>query len=768
MSGQTAETALNLQLVTLKPDYRSGEHNLLTDFYVPCLQQSRRYYRAVGFFSSTALAAAARGIARFIQKSGEMCIVASPVLEEEDAKTLIDVWNDDRKFEDVISRTLVRALEPQQLESLLVRRRLECLAWLISERRLQIRIAVPQVEQGLDARCLYHEKLGIFEDDAGNTVAFSGSINETATGWSGNFEAFDVYASWRPEDVERVRRKREIFEKLWSNTAPGLRVMELPDAVRERLIRLRPSALPEADPEEELPVSEALEHATGPRRQLWPHQDAAIAAWQQSHFRGIFAMATGTGKTLAALHAMSLAPTSTATIILVPTLPLVDQWISELRRFFGSCHIIECSGQEGSWPQTLSTHLGILRATGCPPDATSRLLVVATMATASASKFQLCWREFPPGMVQIVADEVHHLGAPTFQQCLNLPSLRRLGLSATPEREWDDPGTNAIVTYFGSTVSEYSVKDAIRDGRLCHYEYRPFFAYLDDEEFDEYYRLTKEIDKFMAMTAEEMDKKKTTKSSAQLHRLLERRALIKKKAKDKVRAFRSVLVDGPPFPFIVFCEDQEQLASIRGALNEEHMSFVTYTSEQSAWQRGKTMELFRENTTDAVLAIRCLDEGIDVPTCESCVIVASSSSTREFIQRRGRVLRLSGPGKRAVVYDIVVLPIIPRLAGDIEAAERLIRQELSRVNHFVEASDNEWAVRHRIKRELEQFGLEAPECISTSSAACVQDLNYPIGQCLRPFVARAFDFVNKTLSDPRKVKGIKPSSVILGTAFVIM
>ncbi len=703
---QTAETSSSLQRVTLKPDYRSGEDNLLRDFYIPCLEQSKKYYRAVGFFSSTALAAAARGLARFIKKSGEMYLVASPFLEEQDAKALMEAWNDPTKFEVVITHVLLKALDPQQLESLLIRRRLECLAWLASEQRLQIRIAVPRVEDGLDPRGIYHEKLGIFEDQVGNVVAFSGSINETASGWTGNFEAFDVFASWATEDAERARRKKEVFHKLWTDAAPGLRVVEFPEAAREQLIRLRPAVAPELDPEEEPAVSTSV-RVGAVARCLWPHQEQALSVWTDNRYRGIIAMATGTGKTLVGLHAIRLAQTDTATIILVPTLPLVDQWVKEVQQFFSGCHIIECTGQAGQWPQALSTHLGVLRTTGSPLEGAGRLFVVATMASAAGEKFQLCWKDFPPEMVQVVADEVHHLGAPAYQRCLELPSVRRLGLSATPEREWDDPGTDAIIQYFGRTIFEYSVKDAIRDGRLCHYEYRPFFAYLNGDEFDEYYRLTKEIEKLVAMTADEHDTKATIRSSSQLQRLLERRALVKKKAQDKVQAFRRIITDKPPVPLIVFCEDQEQLTAIRAVLNNEHLSFARYTSEQSAWQRGKTLELFRESATDAVLAIRCLDEGIDVPECKSCVIVASSSSAREFIQRRGRVLRLAGVGKKAIVYDIIVLPIVPKLVTDMAVAEKLIRQELARVNQFVEAADNEWAVRRKVKQELEQFGLEA-------------------------------------------------------------
>lgn len=693
----------NLQIANLRQDYRSGEHNLLTEFYIPCLRQSKSYFRAVGYFDSSALSAAARGLASFIRHGGEMRLIASPVFSDRDAEAIMNPQDTRGYLEEIIATALSRQLAEEYIASLLVRRRIECLAWLVSEGRLKIRIAYPLPEA--DPRRIYHEKLGIFQDDLGHTVAFSGSINESAGGWSGNFEAFDVFACWRSEDKSRVERKLEVFQTMWEDKAPGLKVIDFPEAAHRRLIQYRPARAPEHDPEEA--VDTGPSQLTPVRRTLWQNQEEAIAAWTQNGFKGIFAMATGAGKTLAALEAMALAPARVASLVLLPTLPLLDQWKREIQSYDPDCELIACSGEEAGWALHLSRRIAVLIASPSQPERpVRRLYVIATMASASSDRFLLALQGLDGSLAQVVADEVHHLGAPKLRACLKLPAARRLGLSATPERQWDEPGTAAIVQYFGPTIYEYTIRDAITDGRLCHYEYRPSFAYLNEDEFAEYVELTQEIQTLLAVVASKDLQQPASPTSTKLQRLLEKRALIKKKAKDKVRVFREILNSDVKFPVLVFCEDNEQLGEIRGVLKDAKRKFLTYTSQHSEWQRQQTLEFFREGATEILLAIRCLDEGIDVPECSTSITVASSSSTREFVQRRGRILRGGLIGKVASLHDIVVLPIEPRLRQDVPVGEALIRQELVRVYHLAEAADNEWTVRRQVQRELAHFGLE--------------------------------------------------------------
>lgn len=698
----------DLRSTVIKKDYRSGEDNLLKGFYIPCLQQSKLYLRAVGYFDSSALSAAARGLAAFIRGDGEMRLIASPVLSEQDAEAIIKARSTGAAIEGIIIEALGRELREQHLESLLVRRRIECLAWLVSEGRLKIKIAYPPPETGRNPRGIYHEKLGVFQDDLGQLVAFSGSINESQQGWTGNFEAFDVYASWRSADKERAERKISIFQGMWEDNTPGLRVIDLPAAIGNDLIRYRPARMPEYDPEGELEFDQKGLPTTAVRKGLWKNQEKAITAWASNDFKGIMAMATGSGKTLAALEAAALAPKNVATVILVPTVALVNQWEREVREFEPRSEVIVCSAGKEEWSLRLMRRLGLMRhgsVEGSAPDDI-RLYVVTTMASASSDKFLLSFKGINECLIQVIGDEVHHLGAPKFRRCMTMPAARRLGLSATPERQWDDIGTQAIVQYFGPTIYEYTIKCAITDGRLCHYEYRPYFAYLEEQEFDEYIRLTHEIERLFPLVSEDDKRSVYSPKAEHLQRLLEKRALIKKKAKDKLRVFREILGSNPPRPLLVFCEDNEQLAAMKRALKETGNRFVTFTSEESDWQRQQALELFRKRETDVLLAIRCLDEGVDLPECPAAVIVASSSSTREFVQRRGRILRIGSKANIAMLHDIVVLPTGMRVPRDMSIAEGLIRQELSRVKQLAEAADNKWAVRLYTEKQLEKSGLE--------------------------------------------------------------
>ena len=217
----------------------------------------------------------------------------------------------------------------------------------------------------------------------------------------------------------------------------------------------------------------------------------------------------------------------------------------------------------------------------------------------------------------------------------------------------------------------------------------------------------KEIARINARTKTTTENQKmfTAYMTHKLERLLLKRARIRKKAEDKIRVFSHILSSISIRPLIVFCEDHEQLNEIKTILKNKVGSFLVYTSKMSLWQRNKTLDMFRKGNSDILLAIRCLDEGLDVPECRGCIIVASSSSTREFIQRRGRILR-GLKGKTAVLCDIIVFPPEVRGAREVEAAETLIRHELVRMRQLVQAAENEWEVRNKIRKELTRYGLE--------------------------------------------------------------
>jgi superfamily II DNA or RNA helicase len=590
---------MGLRDLVLKRKYDSDEDDVLRDFYIPALSRSTKYKRLAGFFSSTGLAVAARGIFALVENGGTMQLVAGARLRKSDVEAI---------KKGILDRDLAiggRFLkELKEMKSEFVKDHVRLLAWMIGRNLLEMKIAIltdeagsPLDEDTVDAKGIYHLKVGVFEDTNGDVISFSGSINESASGWVRSVEEFKVFTSWSEGQSDYVQDDIRSFDRYWNGLANRVVVVELPTAIRQHLIEIAPDNL------DELNIKKWV---TKTDKELWQNQIQAIEAWQKNDYRGILAMATGSGKTLAALEASRLAPESVFTIVIVPTIPILKQWAKEaIPDFDSSAEIIVCGGGESEWKQVLPWRVAELRRSETDPQELrrgKRVYVVTTANTASSRAFQLTWSGIPSDRVQIIADEVHHLGAPMFRRCMELPAYRRMGLSATPEREWDTSGSAAIVQYFGHTVYAYGIKEAVRDGHLCHYRYYPFFAYMSQHEFDEFQRFSDEIAVEIAKWKNRNKNKEPEllPPSVKLSRLLEERARIKKKAEDKLRVFDEIMSGDIVKPLIVFCEDEEQLSGLKSVLAEKHLPFLIYTSQQSISERDIVMSSFKRGDCQVV------------------------------------------------------------------------------------------------------------------------------------------------------------------------
>ncbi len=331
---------MSLRDLALKEDYRSDCDNLVQDFYIPCLEQSRFYDRAVGFFSSTSLAVIARGLTTFVQSGGKMRLVASPQLSHEDIAAIAKGL---AQREQVIEQALVRELE-QDFEQV-VRDRLACLAWLLAQGQLEIQLAV---SKDLKRHGIYHEKLGVFRDGEGNLAAFTGSANETSSALTGNFECLDVFPSWVEGVRERAHRKAQNFEDLWGNGTPNVEVMAFPEAAQRSLLKLKPNQQPSREPRVATPQKSYKSHheykvpeqlgipALPDWIELRDYQALAVSNWFKNQGRGTLKMATGSGKTITALAIAAQAYMKMglkALIIVCPYRHLVSQWAKECEKF---------------------------------------------------------------------------------------------------------------------------------------------------------------------------------------------------------------------------------------------------------------------------------------------------------------------------------------------------------------------------------------------------------------------------------------------------
>lgn len=623
-----------------------------------------------------------------------MQLVVSPYLEPSDVEALRTA--SDAPL-DALRSIAARSLA--DIEDALIKDRLNALAWLAASGLLEIKLALRLDAQGSYARGIFHEKAGVFSDAHDNHVTFSGSSNETAGGLLENFESIKVFCSWKDTDG-RVQEDIDNFEALWKNATPGLKVLDFSAISKELLDRYR-------DPERPPPGINRHE-AREPTKssvfqppaglELRPYQKDAIRAWSKSGGRGILAMATGSGKTLTALTLASKVAEKNPSLVLIVVCPFINlcrQWIREMAAF-GLNPIAAFEGRD-RWQtlleegyQRVSVGLSALHA------------IVTTNATFMSESFQA---RLQPRVASgafhhlLIADEVHNLGAPGIKATLPEGITMRLGLSATPERHHDAVGTQTVLDYFGGVIFTYTLDQAIADGRLCPYRYYPVVVDLTEPEAEEYAEISSKLAKIMHGA----DKNEEIEQSAM--RLLIKRARLLGSAANKMPALDSLIASLPerPHKAIFYCGDGRttdtitddevrQIQAVARLLGEKHgLRVRNFTYRESSQEREEILRDLASGFLDGVVAIRCLDEGIDLPDLRMGFLLASSTNPRQFIQRRGRLLRNALGKSRALIYDFIVSP--PRYGGpeDDDAfnmERRLFRRELKRIVEFCEMAEN--------------------------------------------------------------------------------
>lgn len=685
---------MGLKELDLRNQYRSDRADLVQDFYIPCLQQSITYDRAVGFFSSTSLTIAAQGLNVFIQAQGRMRLVASPHLSSEDVNAIQQGL---KQREQAIADALSRELE-QDFEQVILDR-LAWLAWLLRHGFLEIRLAV---HRNLD-HGIYHEKLGVFADGEGNTVVFSGSANESVSALRSNFECIDVFRSWRVGDDERIAEKIDDFQRLWENRTPNLEVLEFPEAAKRSLLKLCPERMPTLarsvqEAEAEYSVSPSRPRSLYPVLPgglvLRPYQQQAIDNWFANKGRGTLKMATGSGKTITALAiAAELYRKSSqqnkplqGLLIVCPYRHLVTQWAQEAQKF--GLEPISAFETVQSWQGELQSQLLAVHSERQP-----FITVITTNATLIRESLQSQLQFFPKRSM-IIGDEAHNLGATRLEASLPQAIPLRLALSATPERYFDEQGSERLFDYFGSVLEpEFTLKDAIAAKALVPYLYYPILVELTEAEIDQYAELSSKIGRAIAIGGD-------INENEALTALLMQRARLVGAAVNKLEALRTLMLNRLQTRHTLFyCgdgsvedevtqESTRHLAAVMALLQDELGYRVKpYTAETTLVEREELRQQFAQGSLQGLVAIRCLDEGVDIPAIQSAVILASSSNPRQFIQRRGRILRPSPGKERAELFDMIVIP--PDLGRESWNTERsLLRKELRRFIEFADLAIN--------------------------------------------------------------------------------
>jgi len=433
------------------------------------------------------------------------------------------------------------------------------------------------------------------------------------------------------------------------------------------------------------------------------YQIEAINRWTGAGRRGIWEMATGTGKTLTALEAVApLVNAGCFVVVIVPGKDLVDQWSAAIKRHNRRATIVPCSSEIPSWRQRMAR---VLMQRHLRPDERRPTFLVATAATASSDDFRGVLAPVRPDDVVVVGDEVHRLGASSWRRAMDINAgAGRLGLSATPQRKWDEAGNRAIARYFGDTVFSYPLEQALTDGWLCPYEYHVLPVGLEPDERAAYLDLTTRISKLVATLADlynlppdsfrEILRRAEAEGNNSLEMLLFERADLIKGAVGKLAVVEHVAALPQVDKCLVYCNEEPQVDQALSVLRAKRRRAVGYTASRlEGVDRSIILREFSDGVYEFAVAIRCLDEGIDIPDCRQAVILASSKTEREWIQRRGRVLRLAPRKVRAVVYDCIVVP--SRLDEDGDLMDRInpvevaiLEGEIARAREFAGASLN--------------------------------------------------------------------------------
>ncbi|MBR3313096.1 MAG: DEAD/DEAH box helicase family protein [Atopobiaceae bacterium] len=725
---------MGLKDLNIRSEYRTKMSDIAKEFLVPVLSEAVTYDRAVGFFSSSALAEMAKGIGRIAQRGGRIRLIASPNLSEEDIKAIESGYARRER----IRQRLLEGLVDIDMLGMADKNCLNMLADLIASGLLDIRIAFAESRTGYG---IYHEKVAIVTDEVGDKVAFSGSMNESATAMRENYEAIDVFRSWDdPED--RVRSKEAAFEAIWDDREPGVSTFDFPE-VKDEIVRRYRTSRPDYTNDLVMMDVEYSGHASRGRRYPYPevpdeytlrgYQEEAIAEWRKRGFRGIYDMATGTGKTVTALASIvelcQYVGNELAVVIVCPFQHLVDQWVKDIELFNIEPIIGYSTSPQRDWERRLDH---AIRNQKFGVKGSKFFCFVCTNGTYAATRVQRMLGKIRKQKL-LVVDEAHNFGAEYIRSLLREDFQYRLALSATIERYGDNEGTDALFSYFGERCIKYTLEEAIY-GRgaeppcLTPYRYHPVIVYLEDEELRQYSALSAEIAKAMRVGRD--GKRKLTEQGKMLAL---KRARIVAAAHGKLPALRReiapyvddnymlvycgatlVEIDGGVVPGV---DDYEirQIDAVTHLLgNGLNMRVRQFTSRESSAEREEIKEMFADADLQALIAIKCLDEGVNIPMIKTAFILASTTNPREYVQRRGRLLRKDREGKklRAEIYDFVTLPRPAEEAGFLPDEEtcgekRLVYNELVRAREFAELAEN-CTEASEILDEIEEgfFGLD--------------------------------------------------------------
>ena len=727
--------------------YRPGEFNSPEKFFNDCLENSKEFDLQLGYFSSATISVLADGFATFISNGGKMRLVINHIVSEDDKDAIskgvhggiIDCF-DLTNFE-----SLRQTFDEYQQQFF------ECLAFLIYNKRIDIRIIKPRNKKGIS-----HTKSGQFRD-GDSITSFTGSANFTISGLFNNLEEIKID---RSDSIDMMLQKRIMSQRDEFDTIMNGKKKNVEYLSPEKLISAITTNYGDKDIEELLDVEAKLrkikhERAVRERQQgknvvcevhdiapSFPYpqgpreyQKIAFENWKNNKQKGLFAMATGTGKTITSLNCLFEIYQRKGyykAMIFVPTITLVNQWEQECRKFRFS-NITKVYSKNLTWRDEVERILFNEKyKTDKEPEVS--YIIISTYASYAREKVFNVLNGFDKKRLLLIADECHNMGSGSLVKRLkDIPYLRRIGLSATPERQFDDEGNEKLRKFFGSEESytyEYSMEEAINKGVLCKYMYYPHLVQLTQEEMDAYVELTDRIAKYF-----NFDKGRFDDIDDKLKMLLLARKRIVHKAERKLNVFKNIIekryqtkgnlkytlvyVPKGNMPDYIGSNDDFDRSEDIGDDNDaehlinqytqvvtevdDHVTVRKFVSGQK--NREEILSDFADGKLQVLTSMKCLDEGVDVPRSELAIFCSSTGNPRQFIQRRGRVLRTHPDKKMAELHDLVVVPELNPNSSSFRMEQSLLRGELMRVNNFALLSENPSFSEMELRDVMNRYGL---------------------------------------------------------------
>jgi len=725
--------------------YSSDRENKPLEFYLKSLRNSKNFDLRLGYFSSNAIRTLSLGFAHFIYNGGVVRIITNHYLSESDKKLLSFDEKGEYDYQYIESIVNENAEDLYKILSNTEQHFFDCLSYLIKKERLILKPVKVKPDN------VSHYKKGVFYDGE-NRVYFNGSCNFTYSGIIENGESIDIKRSWgsepekagiineeveldkifreederliylNPEQITAVIQKKGLDKNLEELIEDEIKIYDILKSHEEIKNIIR-------DEEKQFKafVKKEVNKPRFPFEEPFKYQIKAYEEWVKNNYKGLFAMATGTGKTITALNCILEEYKKNRFyrfIVVVPTNPLAHQWQEEASEKFNYKNLIN-SCIDRDWYKQLKRLLSSVKVGN-----DTNFGFITTYAQLQRSKLKSLFHQFEKEFknMTFIADEAHTLGSPGGLK--NLPTLfeKRIGLSATPERKYDEFGNKKLEQFFNAQppgyTFYYSMKEAIENESLSEFEYHPIFVTLEYDEIAQYNEFTNRLRRYI-------DTKnggyKDTKEAKQL--LIQRKHVIHK-AQNKLSAisdiideigkkdFRYAFVYVPEGYEPNYWKEEESRIDIEDTHIINHYSrlldskgLIVHNFLGGTKDRSQILKNFEEGKYDALLAMKCLDEGVDVPRTEYAIFCASTGNPRQFIQRRGRVLRTHDDKKFAKIYDLIVSPALDELEivddAQINVEKKIFQNELHRVINFLALATNRYElVVGEFGNKCEEFGID--------------------------------------------------------------